>query len=119
MEQLAMIETGGPEHLAPVLASFQGRRRTPLLIAVTGRLEAADVAALAALTPFGAVTLVTTAGAAAGPELAPALRQAGPRHSGLLVVDAAATPFTEAWNQAMTRWHRAGPPTSPRSRSPR
>jgi uncharacterized protein (DUF58 family) len=112
MDRLATIEPGGDDRLAGMLASFRAHRSAAFLVAVVGSLTPVELDALGALTAHGTVVMVATRpGAAPPPELA--------AWSGLLVVDAARTPFPDAWNQAMTRWHLAPPPRSPRSPSPR
>ena len=83
-----------------------------LVVAVVGSLGAVELDALGALTAHGTVVMVATRTSSQPP---PALVTL----SGLVAVDASRTPFPTAWNQAMTRWHLAPPPRSPRSRSPR
>ena len=112
MDRLATIEPGGEDHLAGVLASLRAHRRAALVVAIVGSLSDIELDALGALTAHGTVVMVATR---PGPQPAPALVT----WSGLVVVDASRTPFPTAWNQAMTRWHLAPPPRSPRSHSPR
>jgi uncharacterized protein (DUF58 family) len=112
MDRLATIEPGGEDRLAAMLASFRAHRSAAFIVAVVGSLGAVELDALGALTAHGTVIMVTTR---PGVEPPPALVA----WSGLIVVDAARTPFPVAWNQAMTRWHLAPPPRSPRSPSPR
>jgi uncharacterized protein (DUF58 family) len=112
MDRLATVEPGGEDRLAGLLASFRAHRSAAFLVAVVGSLTAVELDALGALTAHGTVVMVTTR---PGVEPPPALVA----WSGLIVVDAARTPFPDAWNQAMTRWHLAPPPRSPRSPSPR
>jgi uncharacterized protein (DUF58 family) len=112
MDRLATIEPGGEDRLAAMLASFRAHRSAAFIVAVVGSLGAVELDALGALTAHGTVVMVTTR---PGVEPPPALVA----WSGLIVVDAARTPFPVAWNQAMTRWHLAPPPRSPRSPSPR
>jgi uncharacterized protein (DUF58 family) len=112
MDRLATIQPGGEDRLAGMLASFRAHRSATFLVAVVGSLSAVELDALGALTAHGTVVMVTTR-PGVDPPPAPAA------WSGLLIVDAARTPFPDAWNQAMTRWHLAPPPRSPRSPSPR
>jgi uncharacterized protein (DUF58 family) len=112
MDRLATIEPGGEDRLAGMLASFRAHRSAAFIVAVVGSMGAVELDALGALTAHGTVVMVTTR---PGIEPPPALVA----WSGLIVVDAAHTPFPVAWNQAMTRWHLAPPPRSPRSPSPR
>jgi uncharacterized protein (DUF58 family) len=111
MDRLATIEPGGEDRLAAMLASFRAHRSAAFLVAVVGSLSAVELDALGALSAHGTVVVVTTRPGVEPPPLV-AL-------SGLLVVDAAGAAFPDAWNQAMTRWHLAPPPHSPRSPSPR
>src|SRR5918996_4085171 len=111
MDRLATIEPGGEDHLGGMLASFRAHRSAAFIVAVVGSMSAVELDALGALTAHGTVVVVRTR---PGVEPPPALMT----WSGLLVVDAARTPFADAWNQAMTRWHLA-PPRSPHSPSPR
>jgi uncharacterized protein (DUF58 family) len=112
MDRLATIEPGGGDRLAGMLASFRAHRRAAFIVAVVGSLTPIELDALSALTAHGTVVMVATR---PGVETPPALAS----WSGLIVVDAARTPFPVAWNQAMTRWHLVPPPRSPRSPSPR
>ena len=112
MDRLATIEPGGEDRLAGVLASLRAHRRAALVVAIVGSLGDVELDALGALTAHGTVVMV---GTRSGPQPPPALVT----WSGLVAVDASRTPFPTAWNQAMTRWHLAPPPRSPRSRSPR
>jgi uncharacterized protein (DUF58 family) len=112
MDRLATIQPGGDDRLAGLLASLRAHRRAALVVAVVGSLGAVELDALGALTAHGTAVMVATR---AGTQPPPALLT----WSGLVAVDASRTPFPTAWNQAMTRWHLAPPPRSPRSRSPR
>jgi uncharacterized protein (DUF58 family) len=112
MDRLATIEPSDDDRLAGMLASFRAHRSAAFVVAVVGSLSALELEALSALTAHGTVVMVATRpGIDAPASLVP--------WSGLMVVDAARTPFPIAWNQAMTRWHLAPPPRSPRSPSPR
>jgi uncharacterized protein (DUF58 family) len=112
MDRLATIQPGGEDRLAGLLASLRAHRRAALVVAVVGSLGAVELDALGALTAHGTAVMVATR---TGTQPPPALLT----WSGLVAVDASRTPFPTAWNQAMTRWHLAPPPRSPRSRSPR
>jgi uncharacterized protein (DUF58 family) len=112
MDRLATVEAGGEDRLAGMLASFRAHRSAAFIVAVVGSLSPVEFDALSALTAHGTVVMVATR---PGIETPPALVA----WSGLIVVDAARSPFPVAWNQAMTRWHLAPPPRSPRSPSPR
>ena len=112
MDQLATVEPGGEDHLAGLLTSLRAHRRAALVVAIVGSVGDVELDALGALTAHGTVVMVATRPGAQPP---PALVT----WSGLVAVDASRTPFPTAWNQAMTRWHLAPPPRSPRSRSPR
>ena len=112
MDRLATIQPGGEDRLAGFLTSLRAHRSAALVVAVVGSLGAVELDALGALTSHGTVVMVATRPDTQPP---PALVT----WSGLVAVDAFRTPFPTAWNQAMTRWHLAPPPRSPRSRSPR
>jgi uncharacterized protein (DUF58 family) len=112
MDPLATVEPGGDDRLAGMLASLRAHRRAALVVAVVGSMGSVELDALSALTAHGTAVMVATR---PGVEQPPALVT----WSGLVVVDAAHAPFPTAWNQAMTRWHLAPPPHSPRSPSPR
>jgi hypothetical protein len=112
MDRLATIQPGGEDRLAGLLASLRAHRRAALVVAIVGSLGDVELDALGALTAHGTVVMVDTR---AGTQPPPALVT----WSGLVAVDASRTPFPTAWNQAMTRWHLAPPPHSPRSRLPR
>lgn len=111
MDQLATIQPGGDDRLAGLLTSLRAHRRAALVVAIVGSLGDVELDALGALTAHGTVVMVATR-----PDTQPPALVAW---SGLVAVDASRTPFPTAWNQAMTRWHLAPPPRSPRSRLPR
>ncbi|HMF81878.1 MAG TPA: DUF58 domain-containing protein [Acidimicrobiia bacterium] len=112
MDRLATIQPGGDDRLAGLLTSLRAHRRAAFVVAIVGSLDHVELDALGALTAHGTVVMVATRPGSQSP---PALLT----WSGLVVVDASRTPFPTAWNQAMTRWHLAPPPRSPRSRLPR
>jgi uncharacterized protein (DUF58 family) len=112
MDRLATIQPGGEDRLAGLLTSLRAHRRAALVVAVVGSLDDVELDALGALTAQGTVVMV---GTRSGLQPPPALVT----WPGLVIVDASRTPFPTAWNQAMTRWHLAPPPRSPRSRLPR
>lgn len=111
MDQLATIQPGGDDRLAGLLTSLRAHRRAALVVAIVGSLGDVELDALGALTAHGTVVMVATRPDTQPPALV--------TWSGLVAVDASRTPFPTAWNQAMTRWHLAPPPRSPRSRLPR
>jgi uncharacterized protein (DUF58 family) len=111
MDRLATVEPGGEDRLAAMLASFRAHRSAAFIVAVVGSLGPVELDALGALTAHGTVVMVATRPVETPPALI--------AWSGLVVVDASRTPFPDAWNQAMTRWHLAPPPRSPQSPSPR
>jgi len=111
MDRLATVEPGGEDRLAAMLTSFRAHRSAAFIVAVVGSLGPVELDALGALTAHGTVVMVATRPVETPPALI--------AWSGLVVVDASRTPFPDAWNQAMTRWHLAPPPRSPHSPSPR
>jgi uncharacterized protein (DUF58 family) len=108
LDRLAVLEPGGPDGLAPNLEALRRRRGRALVVAVLGQLSPVDAAQLHALAQTTTVIAVVTR--------AGVLPRAAP---GLVLVDAATTPFPDAWNQAVLSWSVVAVPNSLRSRSRR
>jgi len=108
MDELAVVEPHGPERLV----ACESRRRTGALVAIIGRAQTNDAAALSVLVRDGGqLTLV-----ACMPDTAsPSLRSRRLRRP-LIVANGADRPFTDSWNEAVVRWqpraHRS-PSASP------
>ena len=113
MDRLATIEPGGEDHFAAVLASSArtaARRSSSRSSARLGAVELGRARRAHGSRHRGHGRYPARhATAARAHDLRPAL----------VAVDAVPNPFPTAWNQAMTRWHLAPPPRSPRSHSPR
>ena len=106
MDQLAVVETRVPEHLAGVVRPLRAQVRRGLLVAVMGTLARPDLDLVNALgAPNAPLVLVRTRGDdPRSPE--PAMRSS----AGVIVVDGTAGRFAEAWDTAMlTRGRADGP----------
>jgi uncharacterized protein (DUF58 family) len=115
IDRLATVSPHPTDRLAIVLENLAVHRRADLVVAILGRVGSDVVSALRALVGISVVTVLTQPGAL-------------PPTSALVVVDAAAAPFRDAWNQVFTRTARLNPRTvawqhahapSHRSASPR
>ena len=108
MDELAVVEPHGPERLV----ACESRRRTGALVAIVGRPQTNDAAALSVLVRDGGqLTLV----ACMPDATSPSLRSRRLRRP-LIVANGADRPFTDSWNEAVVRWqpraHRS-PSASP------
>jgi uncharacterized protein (DUF58 family) len=89
IDTLATVGPDERDRLPAVLENLRAHRRVDLVVAVLGRVAPDTLRALGALTGIG-VVVVLTRPAAVTP------------NASVLVVDASATPFASAWNQALT-----------------
>lgn len=103
MDQLAVVETSAPEHLAGAVRPLRAQVRRGLLVAVMGTLARPDLDLLNALgAPYAPLVLVRTRGD--GPHApVPATRSS----AGVIVVDGSAGRFVESWDTAMVTRGRA------------
>lgn len=103
MDQLAVVETRAPEHLAGVVRPLRAQVRRGLLVAVMGTLARPDLDLVNALgAPNAPLVLVRTRGD--DPRTpGPATRSS----AGVIVVDGTAGRFVEAWDTAMLTRGRA------------
>lgn len=108
MDELAVIEPHGPERMV----AAETRRRTGALVAIVGRVQAADAAALAVLIRDGGQLTVV----ACVPEATDLLLRTRRLRRPFLVLNGPDRPLTDSWNEAVVRWqpraHRS-PSASP------
>jgi uncharacterized protein (DUF58 family) len=103
MDQLAVVETSAPEHLAGAVRPLRAQVRRGLLVAVMGTLARPDLDLVNALgAPNAPLVLVHTRG---GDAHAPA--SATRSSAGVIVVDGTAGRFAGAWDAAMVTRGRA------------
>jgi uncharacterized protein (DUF58 family) len=96
MDELAVVEPHGPERIA----AADSRRRSGALVAIVGRTQPNDAAALAVLVRDGGqLTVVACLPDAAGI----ALRSRRVRRP-LIIPNGSERPFTDSWNEAVVRW---------------
>ncbi|MCU1457674.1 MAG: hypothetical protein JWL73_1766 [Actinomycetia bacterium] len=103
LAEVRPLPTPAGQKPARLLVPAADRRRNldlGLLVVVTGRLDAAEAAALASGARNGSRTVLVT-NAVSGAAL--------PEASGLVLVDAASAPFAVAWARTMQTWNRANP----------
>ena len=97
LERLAVVSTGDPDYLVPVVAGLRDRLGIGAVVAATGHMDADFADALALLRPRCLVTAIATGSHAGVRSLVP-------------VVDAS-TDFPTAWNRftsrASRRWNLA------------
>ena len=103
MDQLAVVETSAPEHLAGAVRPLRAQVRRGLLVAVMGTLARPDLDLLNALgAPYAPLVLVRTRGDGHHVPV-PATRSS----AGVIVVDGSAGRFVESWDTAMVTRGRA------------
>ena len=105
MDELAVIEPHGPERIV----AAESRRRTGALVAIVGRVEAVDAAALAVLIRDGGQLTVV----ACVPEATDVLLRTRRLRRPFLIANGTQRPLTESWNEAVVRWQ----PNAHRSQS--
>jgi len=105
MDELAVIEPHGPERIV----AAETRRRTGALVAIVGRVEAVDAAALAVLIRDGGQLTVV----ACVPEATDVLLRTRRLRRPFLIANGTQRPLTESWNEAVVRWQ----PNAHRSQS--
>jgi len=105
MDELAVIEPHGPERIV----AAETRRRTGAIVAIVGRVEAADAAALAVLIRDGGQLTVV----ACVPEATDVLLRTRRLRRPFLIANGTQRPLTESWNEAVFRWQ----PNAHRSQS--
>jgi uncharacterized protein (DUF58 family) len=105
MDELAVIEPHGPERIV----AAETRRRTGALVAIVGRVEAVDAAALAVLIRDGGQLTVV----ACVPEATDVLLRTRRLRRPFLIMNGTERPLTESWNEAVVRWQ----PNAHRSQS--
>jgi uncharacterized protein (DUF58 family) len=105
MDELAVIEPHGPERIV----AAETRRRTGALVAIVGRVEAVDAAALAVLIRDGGQLTVV----ACVPEATDVLLRTRRLRRPFLIANGTQRPLTETWNEAVVRWQ----PNAHRSQS--
>ncbi|HZR15263.1 MAG TPA: DUF58 domain-containing protein [Acidimicrobiia bacterium] len=105
MDQLAVIEPSEIDQLAKVTDGFRTRRPSGALVAVSGVTDDRVSEAIArAWSRFGTTVVVATRDT-------PNVRMTATRgRPSIVVVDASARPFPDAWNETITRWHLAAKP---------
>ena len=97
IDRLATVGTDPTDRLATVLENLRAHRRVDLVVAVLGRVGRDVTRAVGGLAGIDAIVVLTQPVALT-------------RTPSLVVVDASATPFPDAWNRAF-----AGPRRQPRT----
>jgi uncharacterized protein (DUF58 family) len=105
MDELAVIEPNGPERMV----AAETRRRTGALVAIVGRVQAVDAAALAVLVRDGGQLTVV----ACVPEATDVLLRTRRLRRPFVVANGPDRPLTDSWNEAVVRWQ----PSAHRSQS--
>ena len=109
MDELAVVEPHGPDRIV----AAESRRRSGALVAIVGRAQPNDAAALGVLVRDGGQLIVVACMPEAA-RLVAALAPAAPARS--IVANGTDRPFTDSWNEAVVRWqpraHRS-PSASP------
>jgi uncharacterized protein (DUF58 family) len=105
MDELAVIEPHGPERFV----AAESRRRTGALVAITGRIQANDAAALAVLVRDGGQMTVVACASGATNFVMRTRRLRRP----FVIENGNERPFTDSWNEAVVRWQ----PNAHRSQS--
>jgi uncharacterized protein (DUF58 family) len=111
IDRLATVGTDPTDRLATVLENLRTHRRVDLVVAILGRVGNDVTRALGALHGIDGIVVLTQPVALT-------------RSTSLIVVDASAAPFPEAWNQACTTTQRrpdarrGTPPSSSRGTRP-
>jgi uncharacterized protein (DUF58 family) len=108
MDELAVVDPHGPDRIV----ASDSRYRSGALVAIIGRAQPTDAAALGVLVRDGGALTVVECMPGAAPL---ALRSRRIRRP-LIIANGADRPFTDSWNEAVVRWqpraHRS-PSTSP------
>ncbi len=105
MDELAVIEPHGPERMV----AAETRRRTGALVAIVGRVQAVDAAALAVLIRDGGQLTVV----ACVPEATDVLLRTRRLRRPFVVANGPDRSLTDSWNEAVVRWQ----PSAHRSQS--
>jgi uncharacterized protein (DUF58 family) len=106
MDELAVVDRGGPDNIAGVARPLRAAQRRGLLVAVMGAMTKPQLDTIAALGASGApLVLVTTATTPTVPQRASA---------GVILVDGRADELVASWDAAMVRRARAGARRAPR-----
>ncbi len=99
MDELAVVEPGGPDNLAGVARPLRASQRRGLLVAVMGSLTKTALDTIGGLGAPGApLVLITTRPDGAAPTRS---------SSGVIMVDGTAGAFARAWDAAMITRGRA------------
>jgi len=108
MDELAVVEPHGPDRLV----ASEARHRSGALVAIVGRAQPNDAAALAVLVRDGGQLIVVEC----VPEAAPVSLRSRRLRRPLIVANGPDRPLTDTWNEAVVRWqpraHRS-PSASP------
>jgi uncharacterized protein (DUF58 family) len=108
MDELAVVDPHGPDRIV----ASDSRYRSGALVAIIGRAQPTDAAALGVLVRDGGALTVVECMPGAAPL---ALRSRRIRRP-VIIANGADRPFTDSWNEAVVRWqpraHRS-PSTSP------
>ena len=108
MDELAVVEPHGPDRIV----ASESRRRSGAVVAIVGRAQANDAAAIGVLVRDGGQLTVV----ACMPEAASLVLRSRRVRRPLLVANGPERPFTDSWNEAVVRWqpraHRS-PSASP------
>ena len=108
MDELAVVEPHGPDRIV----ASESRRRSGALVAIIGRAQPTDAAALGVLVRDGGQLSVVECMPGAAPLSLRSRRLRRP----MVVANGAERPLTDSWNEAVVRWqpraHRS-PSTSP------
>ena len=105
MDELAVLEPHGPERLV----AAESRRRTASLVAIVGRAQPTDAAALAVLVRDGGQLTVV----ACAPEATNLPLRSRRLRRPFVIANGGERPLTESWNEAVVRWQ----PNAHRSQS--
>jgi uncharacterized protein (DUF58 family) len=109
MDELAVVQPHGVDRL--VVAST--RHRSSALVAVMGRMQTTDAAALGVLVRDGGL-LITVASVDGEIPMPPRSR----RFRAVGITFGSTDPFAQTWNEAVLRWQRSGNLSSSRSAAP-
>lgn len=98
LDELAVVEAHGPEQIVAATS----RRRTGVLVAITGRADAGALGAISLLVRSGgSLTVVATRDDVA------VVPPAGRRVRPLVVHATIDRPFAQSWNEAVLSWQRS------------
>jgi uncharacterized protein (DUF58 family) len=108
MDELAVVEPNGPERIV----AADSRRRSGALVAIVGRAQPNDAAAVGVLVRDGGQLTVV----ACMPDTPPMSLRSRRLRRPLIIENGSERPFTDSWNEAVVRWqpraHRS-PSASP------